>query len=1089
MQRRLLHSIPVALALLGAFVLFTLFVMGSSGEVITVDLSGGGDHLTIQEAVDAAQPGDTIQVNAGTYEESVLVDKDLTITGSGPPTIVDGEGTGVPFRLHSDGISLSGFTIQNGQPSGIDVRASEVLIEDCIISWCGDGIQFSSDSETSPLAYVTNTTYGGSSDDIFAHAAPTEDGGYILLATTESFGGSDRDYWLVKVDRNGIVEWDRVIDTTSDDTAYHVLPTTDGGYLISGRTDRNSNDFYIVKTNATGEVEWDEDFGGGSYDRPYGGSVELEDGSFVVVGYTIPGGKTYGDAYLIKIDKDGNEVWDKNYGGNPVDTLWDIVLLPDRGYLTTGYTASWGAGGEDVYVIRTDEDGERLWENYYGGPGKDRGQKILVEEERYLVVGYYGTESKGLDAWLMVVDMDGDLTQERLFGGSGEESFRNIVKTEDGGYLLSGYTYSYGNGDADSWLVKLDSDLNEEWNVTFGGPAYESASVMPPVEDTITFFSRTASFGNGGNDIWMLSYREILDNITIRDCTLSSNNDNGIYAPLASNLMIQDCSIRNNGESGIILRDIRGASIVNNSLSDNMEHGLMVRDADLCTITLNTVQRNKLSGCFILEGSWLNTITYNNFSLNEVGISVQGSSSQNKIHQNHIEGNVIYGVNAANNEDVVVDATRNWWGSPLGPHHGSLNPDADGDTISNDVLINPWLTRPTVYFSPEITQHGIVPEVQLLGEEVKFTAHGTVFGAIAGYAWRSDIDGEFYNGTRSYYNISSLSHGHHTIYCKVLDYLGQWSPEFEDSLVMHTPPTVRINDSIEKEITEGDSIHFFCNATDDGEVVRYVWSSSEDGELYDGPEPGFTISNLSQGDHNITVRVLDNYGVWSEKDVMVLKVKEKRLFIYDEIGPFPIIYYMALVSVVSLLVIVLVIASKKRQLRKQESPTQQQWPTIQTQQQPPAPGHYPSPPPSPQASNPGQPSQPSYPGQSPQTSYPGQPSQPSYPGQSSQASYPGQSPPASYPGQSSQPSYPGQSSQASYPGQPSQASYPGQDTQAPRTGQPPQGAIPPPSPIQSPQYQQQGQYPPQQFIISCPGCGKTANAAWTTCLKCGTSLK
>ena len=1018
MQRRSLQSIPVALALLGAFVLLVLFIKGSSGEIITVDLSGGGEHLTIQEAVDAAQPGDTIQVNAGTYEESVLVDKDLTITGSGPMTIVDGEGSGVPFRLHSDGITLSGFTIQNGQPSGIDVRANEVLIEDCIISWCGDGIQFSSNLDTSPLAYVTNTTYGGPSDDTFVHAAPTEDGGYILLATTESFGGSDRDYWLVKVDRNGMVEWDQVIDTTSDDTAYHVLSTTDGGYLISGRTDRNSNDFYIVKTNAIGEVEWDEDFGGSSYDRPYGGSVELEDGGFVVAGYTIPSGKTYGDAYLIKIDRDGNEVWDKNYGGNPVDTLWDIVLLPDGGYLTTGYTASWGAGGEDVYVIRTDEQGDMLWQNYYGGPGKDRGQKILVEEDRYLVVGYYGTESNGLDAWLMVVDKDGNLAQERLFGGSGEESFRNIVKTGDGGYLLSGHTFSYGSGDADSWLVKLDSDLNEEWNATFGGTEFETGQVIPPVGDTLTIFSRTASFGNGGNDIWMLSYREILDTITIRDCTIASNNDNGIYAPFASNLMIQDCSIRNNGESGIILRDLRGASIVNNSLSDNMEQGLTLRDTDLCTITLNTFQRNMLSGLHIQDGSWLNTITYNNLSLNEVGISVQGSSTQNEIHQNHIEGNVIYGVNAANNEDVVVDATRNWWGSPLGPHHGSLNPDADGDTISNDVLINPWLRRPTDYFSPEVTQHGIVPEVQLLGEEVKFTARGTVFGAIAGYAWRSDIDEEFYNGTRSYHNISSLSQGHHTISCKVLDYLGQWSPEIEGSLVMHTPPTVRINDSIEKEITEGDTIHFFSNATDDGEVVRYVWSSSEDGELYDGPEPGFTISNLSQGDHNITVRVLDNYGVWSDKDVMVLKVKEKRLFIYDEIGPFPIIYYMALISVASLLAIVLVIVSKKRQLRKQESPTQQQWPTMQTQPPPPAPGHYPSPPPSPQPS---------------------------------------------------------------YPGQPSQPSYPGRDTQAPRPGQSSQGAIPPPSPIQSPQH--------QQFIISCPGCGKTANAAWATCLKCGTSLK
>jgi hypothetical protein len=202
-------------------------------------------------------------------------------------------------------------------------------------------------------------TYGGTNSDYGCSVQPTADGGYIVAGSTASFGAGNGDVYLIKTDASGDTLWTRTYGGTSDDYGWSVQLTSDGGYIIAGYSSSfgaGDYDVYLIRTSPSGDSLWTRTYGGTSLDKGY--SVQqTSDGGYIVVGYT----KSYGagdvDAYLVKTDSSGDALWTRTYGGTNSDNGHSVQQTSDGGYIIAGQTRSFGAGSLDVYLIKTDANG------------------------------------------------------------------------------------------------------------------------------------------------------------------------------------------------------------------------------------------------------------------------------------------------------------------------------------------------------------------------------------------------------------------------------------------------------------------------------------------------------------------------------------------------------------------------------------------------------------------------------------------------------------------------------------------------------------------------------------------------------------
>jgi len=259
------------------------------------------------------------------------------------------------------------------------------------------------------------------------------------------------------------LEWDKTFGGALMDGAYAVQQTADGGYVLAGSTSSygaGGCDAWLIKTDASGNKLWDKTFGGVYDDEAY--SVQqTADGGYVVAGYTLSYGAVHStDAWLIKTDASGNKLWHKTFGGALMDGAYAVQQTADGGYVVAGWTSSYGAGGRDAWLIKTDASGNKVWDKTFGGPSRD-------------------------EAW-------------------------SVQRTADGGYVLAGWTYSYGVGSFDAWLIKTTSAGGDTtppsvaWvsppsgnvlqdGVTFVVSATDSESGV----SSVTFSIREANGGNG----------------------------------------------------------------------------------------------------------------------------------------------------------------------------------------------------------------------------------------------------------------------------------------------------------------------------------------------------------------------------------------------------------------------------------------------------------------------------------------------------------------------------------------------------------------------------------------------------------------
>jgi hypothetical protein len=307
-----------------------------------------------------------------------------------------------------------------------------------------------------PAQQAWERTCGGTGNDLGRSVCPAFDGGYIVAGWTYSFGAGDADVYLIKVDSTGDTVWTRTYGGGQFDDGYHLAATSDSGCIVTGSTKSfgaGQNDVYVLKVNSSGDTVWTRTYGGPSYD--YSHSVcQGPDGGFFIAGWTNSYGAGNYDVYLVKTDSLGDTVWNRTYGGTSEDYGLFVIPTEDSGCVIAGLTSSFGAGGYDVYLVRTDAHGDTVWTRTYGSPSADWGYCVAsCSDGGFIVAAGWSSQSS---AQLLETNANGDTTWTRAYGGSGREEGLAVLQAGDGGFMMTGLTTSYGAGGQDVYMVKTD---------------------------------------------------------------------------------------------------------------------------------------------------------------------------------------------------------------------------------------------------------------------------------------------------------------------------------------------------------------------------------------------------------------------------------------------------------------------------------------------------------------------------------------------------------------------------------------------------------------------------------------------------------
>ncbi|MFC1855785.1 hypothetical protein ACFL2A_04525 [Thermodesulfobacteriota bacterium] len=352
-------------------------------------------------------------------------------------------------------------------------------------------------------------TFGGVAFDEGKSVIETSDGDYLLLGETNSFEMNDRDMYLVKTNNKLNIRWSEYYGGEGAEFGHSMIETKDGGYLLLGYTKsfgKGEHDMYLVKTDNKGKKVWHTTYGGKGYDL--GKSViETTDGGYLLLGGTYSFGAKKGDIYLLKTDTKGRALWSKRYGGENAEFAHSVIESSDGGYLILGYTKSYGLGGSDMFLVKTDDEGEEKWSTTFGGPKNDIGKSVIeTKDGGYLLLGYTSSFGSGSDdMYLVKTDKKGNELWDMTYGGRWKDLGNCVIETTDGGYLMIGTTESFGMGGNDVYLVKTYENGKKKWSRTFGGKDWDAGHSVIEIKDGgYLLFGETSSYGAGKKDMYLI---------------------------------------------------------------------------------------------------------------------------------------------------------------------------------------------------------------------------------------------------------------------------------------------------------------------------------------------------------------------------------------------------------------------------------------------------------------------------------------------------------------------------------------------------------------------------------------------------------
>jgi len=304
---------------------------------------------------------------------------------------------------------------------------------------------------------IWSRRFGGYDRDIGCSVAQTPDSGYIIAGYSRSFGAGDYDVWLLKTDAAGDTLWTRLYGGDGNDIGNCVVPTFDGGYAVIGWTPENEGDFYIIRTDSAGDTLWTKTYGGSNYDC--GSSiVQTSDSGFIMVGETMDFGGADSAMLAIKTDAEGEVIWTKTYGGDRWDWGTSVAQTSDGGYIFSGFTYSFGID-PGLYLVKTDSAGDTVWTRKFSGSAPGMGESVTQTlDGGYVIVGSKRDSiMSDLDIYLVKTDSDGDTMWTRTLGGSEDDQGFSVRQTSEGGFVITGLSESLGGYASHVYLANTDS--------------------------------------------------------------------------------------------------------------------------------------------------------------------------------------------------------------------------------------------------------------------------------------------------------------------------------------------------------------------------------------------------------------------------------------------------------------------------------------------------------------------------------------------------------------------------------------------------------------------------------------------------------
>jgi hypothetical protein len=356
-------------------------------------------------------------------------------------------------------------------------------------------------------------TFGVQGNDMVYSLAHTSDCGYILAGSSRFYIGErrwDMDARLVKTDVNGNVQWQRTIGGNEFDEAHSAIQTSDGGYIIAGRTysfyGSGIDDFWLVKTDAEGTEQWNRTFGGADF--YFASSVrQTSDGGYIIQGQTDPYGSCFYDLWLVKTDAEGTEQWNQTFGGDSNGRLHSLQQTFDGGYILGGNTRSFGTGSSDFWLVKTDLSGVELWNRTFGGNFRDIAYSVQQTPDGGFIMAGVTRSPHSNDCWLVKTDTEGvEMWNRTIFRPNEDNRPNSILQNHDRGYIIAGKTGLVGTGSYDMWLVSTDQDGYVQWEMTFGGTCHDDVakSVLLAPDGGLVVAGDKDTCSDQGIDFWLI---------------------------------------------------------------------------------------------------------------------------------------------------------------------------------------------------------------------------------------------------------------------------------------------------------------------------------------------------------------------------------------------------------------------------------------------------------------------------------------------------------------------------------------------------------------------------------------------------------
>lgn len=299
--------------------------------------------------------------------------------------------------------------------------------------------------------------------------------------------------------------WAKSYGADKADGVNAVLELSDG-MLVAGSTrsfGSGENDCLILRIDAEGEIVWQYVYGGTA--NEYCTSLNRAGlDKYLAAGNTKSYGSGDSDGWILEFDGNGNILSQKTLGGDRKDYIAKGLPLSGGGVLVSGSTSSFGAGQFDAWLVRLYDDGQILWQKRCGGEGVEWVYDALeTSDGGFVVVGETSSSGEGKnDLWILRLNNSGEIIWQRAYGGPSYDWARSVIETEDGVLLVAGTTFSFGSGQADVWVIKLSSTGTILWQKCYGGANLDwPARVVAVSQERFLVAGGTYSFGNGNDDL------------------------------------------------------------------------------------------------------------------------------------------------------------------------------------------------------------------------------------------------------------------------------------------------------------------------------------------------------------------------------------------------------------------------------------------------------------------------------------------------------------------------------------------------------------------------------------------------------------